>query len=107
MPRMLFFLELLQRKPWLVTWFGGIVLLWLVYSVSFSRHGIPSYLDEARELRLLQVDLARVRKEREEIARRVLLLRQDRAYLESVIHRELGYVYPDEYILIREDTPTP
>ena len=106
MQRMLFILEFLQRHPWVVTVFGAVVALWLIYSVLFSDRGLPRYLNEARELKVLQYDLQQVRAKREQLAQRVLLLRSDRSYLESVIHRELGYVYPDEYILIRKETTT-
>jgi len=97
---MLIFLELIQRRPWLVTVFGGAIMLWLAYSVLLSKHGLPSYLEETQVLRLLQIDLQHVQSEREAIAKRIVLLRDDPNYLESVVRRELGYVYPDEYVLI-------
>lgn len=97
---MLVVLELIQRKPWLVTVLGGLIILWLTYSVFLSNHGLPSYWKEKQELNLLQLDLQQVRAEREELAKRILLLRHDRIYLESVIRSELGYVYPDEYVLM-------
>jgi|UPI000369721B cell division protein FtsB len=113
MHKMLIFLELIQRRPWLVTVFGGIIMLWLAYSVLFSEHGLPSYLEETHTLRLLNIDLHQVQNEREALAKRIVLLRDDRNYLESVVRRELGYVYPDEYVLIltpatkNQQPPTP
>jgi cell division protein FtsB len=100
MHKMLIFLELIQRRPWLVTVFGGVIMLWLAYSVLLSDHGLPSYLEETQALRVLQVDLRQVQSERESFAKRIVLLRDDPYYLESVVRRELGYVYPDEYVLI-------
>jgi len=97
---MLILLELIQRRPWLVTVFGGAILLWLAYSVLLSNHGLPSYLEETQVLRLLQIDLQQVQGEREALAKRIVLLRDDPHYLESVVRRELGYVHPDEYVLI-------
>ncbi|MDQ6975141.1 MAG: septum formation initiator family protein [Mariprofundaceae bacterium] len=94
------FLELIQRKPWLITVLGGLIILWLAYSVFLSQHGLPTYWKEKQVLDLLKLDLQEVQAKREDLAKRILLLRHNNTYLESVIRSELGYVYPDEYILM-------
>jgi len=100
MHKMLVILELIQRKPWLVTILGAMIIAWFAYSVFLSHHGLPMYWQEKQELELLKLDLQQIQNQREDLAKRILLLRHDRAYLESVIRSELGYVYPDEYVLM-------
>ncbi len=107
MHKMLVILELIQRKPWLVTALGGVIIIWLAYSVFLSNHGLPMYWKEKQELDLLKLDLQQVQNTRENLAQRILLLRHDNAYLESVIRSELGYVYPDEYVLMIRKTDEP
>lgn len=52
------------------------------------------------EMKQLNQDIIRLKEERELLKAYILRLRQDPKTLEEVIHRELGYVYPDEYMLI-------
>lgn len=49
-------------------------------------------------------ELEGLKLERERLAKDILRLRNDPKALEELVHRELGYVYPDEYMLIMPDS---
>ncbi|MFQ5582146.1 MAG: septum formation initiator family protein [Mariprofundaceae bacterium] len=72
----------------------------MAYELVFSEHGYRVYVSERTELETLQAELVELRKQRELLAKEILRLRNDPKALEELVRRELGYVYPDEYILI-------
>jgi len=49
-------------------------------------------------LQQLQAEVTDLKIERERLAKEVLRFRNDPKAMEELIHRELGYVYPDEYM---------
>ena len=79
------------------------MVVYLGYDLVFSDHGYLVYRREHAELLRLQTEVAEMRQQRERLARQVLQLRNDPKALEELIHRELGYVHPDEYMLILPD----
>jgi len=72
----------------------------MIYSLVFSNYGYLVYRKEQQHLATLQTEVARLRQQREKLAREILRLRHDPGALEELVHRELGYVHPDEYMLI-------
>lgn len=76
------------------------MVAYLGYDLVFSDHGYLVYRHEHAELLKLQAEVKQMRRERQQLARQVLQLRNDPKALEELIHRELGYVHPDEYMLI-------
>jgi len=72
----------------------------MVWSMIFSDHGYLVYRQEAMQTAELRAELKELQVERERLAEEVLRLRNDPDALEELVHRELGYVYPDEIILI-------
>ena len=90
-------------KSWLLRGLALLVLAWLSFDVFFSDHGYRVYLQEQQQLELLQAELTSLKAQREILAKEILRLRHDPKALEDLIHRDLGYVYPDEYILIMPD----
>jgi cell division protein FtsB len=58
------------------------------------------YRQEAMQLEKLEREVVELRTRKERLAKEILRLRNDPRALEELVHRELGYVYPDEYILI-------
>ncbi len=70
------------------------------YSLVFSDHGYLVYRKEQQGLSGLQTEVVKLRQQREKLAREILRLRHDPKALEELVHRELGYVHPDEYMLI-------
>jgi len=72
----------------------------MIYSLVFSDHGYLVYRKEEQQLSVLQAEVDQLRQQREKLAREVLRLRHDPRALEELVHRELGYVHPDEYMLI-------
>jgi len=75
----------------------------MVWDLVFSDHGYLVYRQEQAELRQLQDEIADLKAQREKLATKILRLRNDPKALEDLVHRELGYVYPDEYMLILPD----
>ncbi len=80
---------------------------YLGYDLVFSDHSYLVYRREHARLVQLQGEVAQMRQDREKLARKVLQLRNDPKALEELIHRELGYVHPDEYMLIMPDGKKP
>jgi len=77
-----------------------LVLLFMGYELTFSEHGYRVYESEKAQLEELRQELETLKKQREHLAQEILRLRNDPKALEELVHRELGYVYPDEYMLI-------
>jgi len=72
----------------------------MVYNLVLSDHGYLVYRKEKQQLSILQAEVDKLRQQREKLAKEVLRLRHDPKALEELVHRELGYVHPDEYMLI-------
>ena len=70
------------------------------WDLIFSDHGYQVYQSEKATLESLKIELKTLKADRERLAKEILRLRNDPKALEELIHRELGYVYPDEYMLI-------
>lgn len=66
----------------------------------FSDHGYLVYRSEKASLEELRSEVEKLKMDRERLAKEILRLRNDPKALEELIHRELGYVYPDEYMII-------
>jgi len=70
------------------------------FDLIFSDHGWLVYRQEQRRVELLQSEVAALKYRHELMARQVLRLRNDPHALEELVHRELGYVHSDEYVLM-------
>ena len=77
-----------------------LTILWMGWDLLFSDHGYGVYQSEKAALEEMRAELETMKAERERLAKEILRLRNDPKALEELIHRELGYVYPDEYMLI-------
>ncbi|OIO74529.1 MAG: hypothetical protein AUJ57_02075 [Zetaproteobacteria bacterium CG1_02_53_45] len=90
---------------WLYWAAGAAVLAYMSWNLIFSDHGYLVYREEAAQLQALKAELVTLKADRERLAQEILRLRDDPKALEQLIHRELGYVYPDEFMVIMpEDT---
>jgi len=78
----------------------------MTYQLVFSKHGYLVYQQEQQQLIALQQQADDLKQQRETMIRRILQLRHDPKALEDLVHRRLGYVHPDEYILIMPDEKT-
>jgi len=87
------------RFGWMIV--AGLGIGYMFYNLAFSDHGYLVYRQELREVDRLKQEIERLTLEREALARQVLSLRDDPDAIEALIRRELGYVYKDEYMLIR------
>jgi len=72
----------------------------MAWDLIASDHGWLVYRREHAEVLRLQQQLQQMQQTRETLAAQILSLRKDPKALEELVHRELGYVYPDEYMLI-------
>jgi len=88
---------------WLLWTAGCAWLAYMLWSLIFSDHGYLVYQQEAEQVHQLETELTTLKAEREHLAREVLRLRDDPDALEELVHRELGYVHPDEYMVIRRE----
>jgi cell division protein FtsB len=79
---------------------GCAWLAYMLWSLIFSDHGYLVYQQEAEQVHQLEAELTKLKAEREHLAQEVLRLRDDPEALEELIHRELGYVHPNEYMVI-------
>ncbi|PJA31333.1 MAG: hypothetical protein CO187_09945 [Zetaproteobacteria bacterium CG_4_9_14_3_um_filter_53_7] len=86
-------------------WAAGIpVLAYMSWNLIFSDHGYLVYREEAAQLQALKAELVTLKADRERLAQEILRLRDDPKALEELIHRELGYVYPDEFMVIMPES---
>jgi cell division protein FtsB len=76
------------------------VLGYVGWGLLFADYGYKVYRREAAQLEQLKSEIEMQKKKREELAREVLRLRNDPDALEELIHRELGYVHADEFMLV-------
>ena len=85
---------------------AALVAAYMSYDLLFSDHGYLVYRQEKQQLQVLEDEIAGMRQQREHLAKEILRLRNDPKALEELVHRELGYVYPDEYIVIMPEKET-
>jgi len=86
--------------PWLLF---VAVSGYMGWSLVFSDHGYLVYRQEQQQLQDLQQQLDVLKQQRQQLAQEILRLRNDPQALEELVHRELGYVHPDEFVLILPD----
>ncbi|MDX8391935.1 MAG: septum formation initiator family protein [Mariprofundaceae bacterium] len=72
----------------------------MIWDLMGTDHGYWVYRAEHAEVLRLQQQVQVLKKRHEQLAGDILRLRKDPKALEDLVHRELGYVYPDEYMLI-------
>ena len=85
---------------WLVPALAMLVVAYMGWNLVFSDHGYLVYREELAEFQALKSEVAELKQEQSRLAKDILALREDPKVLEALIHRELGYVYPDEYMVI-------
>jgi len=93
-------------KSWLLRGLALLVLGWMTYSLVFSDHGYLVYRAEQQQLQALELELEALKQQRETLAQNILRLRHDPKALEDLVHRDLGYLYPDEFMMIMPDKKT-
>jgi len=87
-------------RRWLLIALALLVLAGMGWDLLFSDHGYRVYHAEKAQLEAMKAEIESLRAERERLAKEILRLRNDPKALEELVHRELGYVYPDEYMVI-------
>ncbi len=87
-------------RAWLLYTSGGIIIVLMLWDLLLSDHGYFVYKQEHQQLEALESEIRDLQQQQHEVKSRIIRLREDPGALEEVIHRELGYVYPDEFMLI-------
>jgi len=88
---------------WLL-WIAGLAAIaYMAWNLIFSDYGYLVYRKEVAQVQQLKVELTELKANRERLAKEVLRLRNDPDALEELIHRELGYVHSDEYMVIMDE----
>ena len=87
-------------RGWFLIALALLVVSWMGWDIFFSDHGYRVYQSEQQSLEAMQSEIDRLKADRERLAKEILRLRNDPKALEELIHSELGYVYPDEFMLI-------
>ena len=95
------------RGRWLAVVVTAI-LAYFGYHALHGRYGVLAWLDTSRDLEAARLELAGLTAEREQLQRDVQAFQRDsidRDVLEEEL-RKLGYVKPNEVIILRRDEPT-
>ncbi|MDQ6989579.1 MAG: septum formation initiator family protein [Mariprofundaceae bacterium] len=87
-------------RDWLVFSIGLIMVVLMLWDLTFSEHGYFVFKQEKEQQAQLMVEIEALKLKKAHLNAEIIRLRDDPRALEEVIHRELGYVYPDEYMLI-------
>jgi len=90
-------------KSWLLRGLALLVLAWMLYDLVFSDHGYLVYRTEQQQVQALQLELEQLKQQRETLAQDILRLRNNPKALEDLVHQNLGYLYPDEFMMIMPD----
>ncbi|MDX8413283.1 MAG: septum formation initiator family protein [Mariprofundales bacterium] len=89
-------------------WLLAITLLIaMVWALIFSDHGYQTYRSERAETMKIHQQIVQLKQQREKLAKEILLLRDDPAALERLVHERLGFVHPDEYIILQPEGVAP
>ncbi len=91
-------------RRWLAFGVSAVVIVLMSWDLIFSDHGYFVYQDEYHLQQKLEADIKILEAEKRKVKQNIIQLRENPKVLEEVIHRELGYVYPDEYMLIMPET---
>jgi len=86
-----------------ITWLFGALALLLAAQLLWPDRGLWAWQRERAQLEALERELAAMRRQVEALREEVKLLRHDPVAIEAAIHRELGYLHPDEIMVIRGD----
>lgn len=80
--------------------FAIVIIQYLVYEITFSEQGYFAYQEDKKQLQQLQKDIDLIQTTHDKLAKEIIHIRENPYALEALVHSELGYVYPDEYVLI-------
>jgi cell division protein FtsB len=98
-------------KPLYLLVGGGVVALAILFYVAFADGGWPRVKQLQAEEDSLQTQVRALQGENKDLAGKAQLLKEEsasgKAILETAVRQELGYVKPDEKILILEKSPPP
>ncbi|MDQ6953424.1 MAG: septum formation initiator family protein [Mariprofundaceae bacterium] len=78
----------------------------MTYQLICSNHGYFIYQQEQQNIIALQQQAHILKQQHDSMVRRILQLRHNPKALENLVHERLGYVYPNEYILMMPDEKT-
>jgi len=87
---------------------AALLLFWLLWDLLFSDHGYPVYRKDRAQIIELKQQIHKLKDQREHLAKEILRLRHDPKALEQLVHQRLGYLHPDEFVILHpEMLPNP
>ncbi|PCI01342.1 MAG: hypothetical protein COB79_04245 [Zetaproteobacteria bacterium] len=89
-----------RLRKWLLYSLGLTIIILMFWDLTFSKHGYFVFQQEKESMLQLQVDIEALKAEKSRLQHEVIRLREDPDVLELMIRQELGYVYPDETMII-------
>ncbi len=89
-----------QLRKWLLYSAGMAIIILMLWDLFFSKHGYFVFKAEQRAAQQLIDEIEALKAEKARLQQEVIRLREDPKALETIIHEELGYVYPDETMVI-------
>ena len=81
-----------------------VIIVLMIWDLILSDHGYFVFKGEYQQQQNLSADIKSLQEDKEKLKTEIIRLREDPKVLEEVIHRELGYVHSDEYMLIMPKT---
>ncbi|MDQ7003733.1 MAG: septum formation initiator family protein [Ghiorsea sp.] len=89
-----------RLRQWLFYSFGLIITILMFWDLTFSEHGYFVFQQEKETMLQLQKDIKSLQIEKVRLQKEIIRLREEPEALEFLIRQELGYVYPDETMII-------
>ena len=83
--------------------FALVIIHYLAFELIMSEQGYLAYQEEKQQLHRMQQEIVKIQAHVDSLAKEIIYIRDNPHALEALIHSELGYVYPDEYVLIMEE----
>ena len=93
-------MDLRQLRTWFFYALGVAIIVLMIWNLLLSDHGYFVYKLESTQQQNIEREIKELQLEKERLKGEIIRLRDDAKALEEVIHRELGFVYPDEYMFI-------
>ncbi|MDX8409166.1 MAG: septum formation initiator family protein [Mariprofundales bacterium] len=84
---------------------AALVLFVLVWNLLFSDHSYPVYQQEKVQIAELKQQIGALQKQRQKLAKEIYRLRHDPKALEQLVHQRLGYLHPDEFVILHPEEP--
>ena len=83
-----------------------LLLFVLVWDLLFSDHSYPIYQREKAQIAKLKQQIGALQQQRQQLTKEIFRLRHDPKALEQLVHQRLGYLHPDEFVILHPEEPS-